>query len=183
MKVSCESQETKELREPREAPPAHRYSPDEGKDGLCIREVTKDKKRYLSLLLLADEQESMIDRYLEPGELFVLEETGGCRAIGAAVVLRLENDVCELKALAVVPTCQRRGYGRRMVEFLCSRYRRDCSVMLVGTGDSPLTLPFYQACGFSIFHRVPHFFTDHYDHPIIEAGRQLIDMVYLKRPL
>ena len=30
-----------------------------------IREVTADKKQYLELLLLADEQEDMIDRYLE----------------------------------------------------------------------------------------------------------------------
>ena len=32
-----------------------------------IRRVGWGKKRYLSLLLLADEQEDMIDRYLERG--------------------------------------------------------------------------------------------------------------------
>ena len=30
-----------------------------------IKKVTADKKQYLSLLLLADEQEDMIDRYLD----------------------------------------------------------------------------------------------------------------------
>ena len=30
-----------------------------------IEKITSDKKRFLELLLLADEQESMIDRYLE----------------------------------------------------------------------------------------------------------------------
>ena len=30
-----------------------------------IQEVKEDKKRYLDLLLLADEQEEMIDRYLD----------------------------------------------------------------------------------------------------------------------
>lgn len=30
-----------------------------------IQLITTDKKRFLSLLLLADEQESMLDRYLE----------------------------------------------------------------------------------------------------------------------
>lgn len=30
-----------------------------------IRKTEKNKKKYLDLLLLADEQESMIDRYLE----------------------------------------------------------------------------------------------------------------------
>ena len=33
-----------------------------------IKIVKDDKKRYLDLLLLADEQEDMIDRYLERGE-------------------------------------------------------------------------------------------------------------------
>ena len=39
------------------------------KEQLNIRHIPTDKKQYLSLLLLADEQESMIDRYLERGEL------------------------------------------------------------------------------------------------------------------
>lgn len=30
-----------------------------------IREVKENKKQYLSLLLLADEQENMVDRYLD----------------------------------------------------------------------------------------------------------------------
>ena len=34
--------------------------------------ITENKKRFLNLLLLADEQESMIDRYLERGEMLVL---------------------------------------------------------------------------------------------------------------
>ena len=41
-----------------------------------IRKVETDKKEYLPLLLLADEQEDMIDRYLERGDLYVLEDDG-----------------------------------------------------------------------------------------------------------
>lgn len=46
-----------------------------------ISRITNNKKQYLDLLLLADEQESMIDRYLERGELFVLDD-GGVKAVG-----------------------------------------------------------------------------------------------------
>ena len=42
---------------------------------------------------------------------------------------------------------------------------------------------FYEKCGFTRSHRIPNFFTDHYDHPIYEAGVQLVDMVYLQRNL
>ena len=45
-----------------------------------IREINENKKEYLELLLLADEQESMIDRYLERGEMYVLYDAGEVRA-------------------------------------------------------------------------------------------------------
>lgn len=40
-----------------------------------ISEITTRKKRHLPLLLLADEQESMVDQYLERGRVFVLRRT------------------------------------------------------------------------------------------------------------
>ena len=146
-----------------------------------IFEVKTDKKRYLSLLLLGDEQEDMIDRYLERGTMYALEEDGRVRAV--CVVTDEGDGTLELKNLAVSPECQRRGLGRRMVEFLTQTYRGRYRRLLVGTGDSPLTLPFYEACGFRRSHVVPNFFTDHYDHPIFEGGRQLVDMIYLIKAL
>ena len=45
-----------------------------------IYPVFHNKKRYLDLLLLADEQESMIDRYLERGDMFVLSDNNEVKA-------------------------------------------------------------------------------------------------------
>lgn len=41
-----------------------------------IREVKENKKQYFSLLLLADEQEDMVDRYLDKGTMYVLDDCG-----------------------------------------------------------------------------------------------------------
>ena len=41
-----------------------------------IIEITENKKEYLDLLLLADEQEDMIDRYLDQGTMYVLDDNG-----------------------------------------------------------------------------------------------------------
>ena len=38
-----------------------------------IIEVKENKKQYLDLLLLADEQEDMVDRYLDNGKMYVLD--------------------------------------------------------------------------------------------------------------
>ena len=41
-----------------------------------IYEVSENKKKYMNLLFLADEQEDMIERYLEKGTMYVLEDNG-----------------------------------------------------------------------------------------------------------
>lgn len=144
---------------------------------MLIKKVTEKKKQYLSLLLLADEQESMIDRYLERGDMYILVEHG----VQAECVITQESDgVYEIKNIAVVPESQGKGYGRALIAHVLRVYP-DCRTMIVGTGDSPLTIPFYEACGFREYQRVKNFFTDNYDHPIFECGKQLVDMVYLKR--
>jgi len=141
-----------------------------------IKKVIENKKDYLSLLLLADESEDMIDKYLERGEMFILDDNG----VKAECVVTKETDgTYEIKNIAVIPDCQRKGYGKCLIEFLL-RYYTDCKVMLVGTGESDSILNFYRDCGFSESHRIKNFFADNYDHPMLENGEQLIDMIYLK---
>ena len=145
-----------------------------------IVEIRENKKEYLELLLLADEQESMIDRYLDRGSMYALFEDG-VRAV--CVVTDEGGGILELKNLAVRPEYQRKGYGAAMIRFLEERYRGQYGILQVGTGDSPLTVPFYEACGFRRSHTVKNFFTEHYDHPIYEAGVLLKDMVYLRKKM
>jgi len=147
----------------------------------AIRLITDSKKRFLDLLLLADEQENMIDCYLERGDLFVMYEDGS--PVAVCVVTDEGDDVFEVQNLAVRPDRQRHGYGQRMLRHVESHYRGRAHSLLVGTGDSPMTVPFYQACGFTFDHRVPRGIADAYDHPIFEAGRQLIDKVYLRKAM
>lgn len=147
---------------------------------MTIREIKEEKKKYLLLLLLADEQEDMIDRYLEQGTMYVLEDEG----VKAECVVTDEGDgILEIKNIAVSPESQGKGYGRELIRFVEETYRTRYAILQVGTGDSPLTVPFYEKCGFRRSHRISNFFIDHYDHPIYEAGVQLVDMIYLRKEL
>ena len=141
--------------------------------------ISDSKRRFLPLLLLGDEQEDMIERYLDRGTLWALYDGGVLRCV--CVVTEEGGGDFEIKNLAVAPESQRRGYGRAMVEHVARQCRG--RRLLAGTGDSPLTVPFYQACGFREDHRIPNFFTESYDHPIYEAGRLLTDMVVFAMPL
>ena len=147
---------------------------------MVIIEVTENKKQYLDLLLLADEQEDMIDRYLDNGRMYVLDDNG----IKCECVITDEgNGVLEIKNIATVSEHQGKGYAKALIDFVVKKYKEQYTVLQVGTGDSPLTIPFYEKCGFVRSHSVPNFFTDNYNHPIFECGIQLVDMVYLQRPL
>ena len=152
----------------------------DGVINMKIREVNENKKQFIALLLLADEQENMIDHYLEKGTMYVLED-GNVKA--ECVVTDEDNGILEIKNIAVDPQNQGQGYGKALIDFLSSKYADEYSILQVGTGDSPLTVPFYEKCGFVRSHNTPNFFTDNYDHPIYECGVQLIDMVYLQRCL
>ena len=145
-----------------------------------IIEVKSDKKKYLDLLLLADEQEDMIDRYLERGTMYVLDDHG---VKAECVVTEESSQTLEIKNIATAPNHQGKGYGRMLIDFIVQKYSGQYRVLQVGTGDSPLTIPFYEKCGFTRSHVVRNFFIDHYDHPIYECGVQLIDMVYLQKKL
>ena len=145
-----------------------------------IREIKENKKQFISLLLLADEQENMIDRYLEKGTMYVLDDHG----VKAECVVTDEGEGClEIKNIATVPESQRKGYGKALIQYVVEKYEGHFTVLQVGTGDSPLTIPFYEKCGFVRSHCIKNFFTEHYDHPIYECGVKLADMIYLRRTL
>lgn len=145
-----------------------------------IEKVETGKKTYLALLLLADEQEEMIDRYLDRGTMYVLKDGG----VKAECVVTDEGDgVLEIKNIAVLPACRGRGYGRALIAFLEETCGGAYTVLRAGTGDSPATVPFYEKCGFVRDGIIKNFFLDHYDHPIYECGVRLTDMVYFRRDL
>ena len=76
---------------------------------MIIKEVKQNKKKYLSLLLLADEQENMIDKYLERGTMYILIDRN--EVISECVVTN-EDKILEIKNIATVPDYQ----GQRLCQ-------------------------------------------------------------------
>ena len=122
----------------------------------------------------------MIDRYLDKGTMYVLDDDG---IKAECVVIDEGNGILEIKNIATAPEYQGKGYARKLIEYIAAKYKDTYNILQVGTGDSPLTIPFYEKCGFVRHHIIKNFFTDNYDHPIFECGIQLVDMVYLQRKL
>jgi GNAT superfamily N-acetyltransferase len=145
---------------------------------MIIQRIEDNKKDYLDLLLLADEQENMIDKYLHRGIMFALYDRD---LKGICVVTKEADRIYELKNIAIYQNFHGQGYGKKLVNYVFNYVKDDCDILYVGTGDSPLTIPFYKKCGFTESHIIKNFFIDNYDQPIYECGEQLVDMIYLKK--
>ena len=99
-----------------------------------IKEVKNDKKQYLSLLLSADEQENMIDRYLDKGTMYVLDDNG---VKSECVVMDIGNGILEIKNIRncygisgkrVRKSADRLRFGEIQTAFFCftGRHRDTC---------------------------------------------------------
>lgn len=142
-----------------------------------IKKITEGKEQFMDLLLLGDEQESMVNKYLERGNLFALYDTD----LKTVCVVTQENEnTCEIKNIATYEKEQEKGYGSLMIKHIIENYKDKCDTLLVGTGDDDKIISFYKKFGFVYSHTIKDFFIDNYDHEIFENGRQLRDMVYLK---
>ncbi len=146
-------------------------------DNLHIMRIDTDKKRFLALLLIGDESEPMIDRYLDRGTLYVgfADES----PIAVCVTSNGPDNMVEVKNLAVHPDFRRTGIGRLMLRH--AEGLNPGKTIILGTGETPSTLRFYKNCGYTYSHRIPGFFTDNYPRPIVEEGVTLCDMVYLSK--
>lgn len=143
-----------------------------------IKEIKENKKLFLPLLLSADEQENMIDKYIDRGTMYVLDDNGiKCECI----VTDEGNGVLEIKNIATEPEYRGMGYGKALIDFIEMKYKGRYSILQVGTGDSPLTIPFYEKCGFVRHHSIKNFFIDNYERPIYECGVRLVNMIYLQK--
>ena len=143
-----------------------------------IIEIIENKEHYMDLLLLGDEQESMIKKYLYRGNLFALIDENELKTV--CVVTKEDEETYEIKNIATYEKFHGKGYGTKMLKYIIKEYRNKCKVLLLGTGDNEKILSFYGKFGFEYSHTIKDFFVDNYDHEMYEDGKQLKDMVYLK---
>lgn len=144
-----------------------------------IKEITTNKSDFMDILLIGDEDETMINKYLNTSKLFALYDKSKLTSVCA--VMTADKDTVEIKNLATYPEYQNKGYGSALIDFVCKKYKNDFKFLVLGTGENIRTLNFYKKRGFEETHRIKNFFTDNYQKPVYENGRQLIDMIYLKK--
>ena len=142
-----------------------------------IKRISIDKDNFMDLLLLGDEQENMIKKYLYTGDLYALYDND---LKTVCVVTKEDNETSEIKNLATYEKYHGKGYGTYMLKYIIAEYKNKCKKLLLGTGDISKILSYYKKFGFIYSHKIKGFFVDNYDHEMFEEGKKLIDMIYLK---
>ena len=113
----------------------------------------------LDLLLEADPSETMIDKYLDDGELYVLVKDGN--PVCAAVVGQVDDETCELYNLATAEGERSKGYASKLVRHVLRLWQPRAKKMRVGT--SKQLTGFYEKFGFRYaFTREGFFLNENY---------------------
>lgn len=141
------------------------------------------RDRFLDLLLLADESEQQVRSYMNEGDLFAFVPAGSDVHAGMVLAIPLAEGAVELKAVAIAPTAQNKGLGKRMLaSVLAELHEQGYRRAIVGTGNSGIgQLAYYQKAGFRLHHIERDFFSPErgYDEGIEENGIPLRDMVWM----
>lgn len=149
-------------------------------------DVDSSREDWSVLLELADEPEPL-RRYLHDGTLYGVVDKRTGRKVAAVLVIDIDDERAELRAVAVDETDQGRGVGSWMVREVCDRLcARAVRHVVVGTANSGTRqLAFYQRLGFRLTHVEPDFFTEERGYPadLSENGIPSRDMVWMTRDL
>ncbi|MCV6614490.1 MAG: GNAT family N-acetyltransferase [Cellvibrionaceae bacterium] len=135
----------------------------------------------MALLLSADPDEFAIQAYINKASILVCR---GDNKIIAVAVLSQQQQIAELKNIAVLESYQGRGLAKQMIKEAKALAKRNGAYCIeVGTGNSSLSqFALYQKCGFR-FDRVERDFFKNYPELIYENGIRCLDMIYLSCPL
>jgi ribosomal protein S18 acetylase RimI-like enzyme len=142
----------------------------------------ENRSQFLEYLLLADESEEVVKTYLFEGEMYGIHYEE--QLVGVVLFTFPQNNVVELKNIALSPKYQGMGFGRVIINDALTRYKhKGFQKMIVGTANSSIAnLAFYQKVGFRMVEIKKNFFVD-YPEPIIENGIRAIDMVMFEKEL
>ena len=134
------------------------------------------------LLLLADEDQEAINKYIHESVLIEARIKDETQLIGVLALNLINENVLEIKNIAVAPANRKQGIGRQLVEAAIAYAKQHNFIdLIVGTGDQSFdAFSFYRKMQFEPYGVRPNFFVENYKQPIIENGHPLKDMVMFK---
>ncbi|WP_170289357.1 GNAT family N-acetyltransferase [Metabacillus lacus] len=150
---------------------------------ILIKASSEEKSHFMNLMLLADESENMINKYLGACDVYAAfgKDT---EAIAAAAVQRKGEKSAEIMNMAVRENLQGRGIGKAMLTSLLQELKKEnVTRVMVGTANSSLdNIAFYQKAGFRMKEIRRDYFLA-YPEIIVENGIRALDMIVFQQEI
>lgn len=144
-----------------------------------ITQVNKLTDKHWDLLLLADPNKDLVQKYLQAGITFEVRKKEKLLAI--MVLQAISQSKLEIKNIAVDPKFENQGVATRLLTYAFQFARqRNYQQLQIGTGSTSFKqLYLYQKVGFRITEIKKDFFIKNYQQHIYENGLLLRDMLVL----
>lgn len=145
-------------------------------------EITGEREPYFPYLLLADENEEMVRKYMNDGDLYTIH--CGEHLVGVALLIEQSKTSIEIKNIAVKPEFKGKGIGKIVLQMISDNSKaKGYTQVIVGTANSSIdNIAFYQKAGFRM-ERIDKDFFSSYDKPIYENGIRAVDMIIFSKAL
>ena len=150
-----------------------------------LHKLTKEDAVPFDLLLIADETEAAIKKYINESDIYLLYSNENKKPIAVFALYKIDGNTIELKNIGVIPLFRQKGIGSYLIEKIDEIARAsNYTKIIVGTPDMAVNeIAFYEKNGFSKYAVKKDFFLQNYDEPVIEDGVMLRDMQMLKKPV
>lgn len=148
-----------------------------------IKQLNKNDKAPIDLLLLADPSEELIRNYLEKEKCFIAYNNE--EILGEFLLMEKNSDTIEIINIAVKEKYQGKGIGKKLIHCAIEKAKElKYKIIEIGTGNSSIKqLYLYQKCGFRIEEIAFDFFRKNYKESIYEDGIECRDMIRLRMNL
>ena len=149
---------------------------------LRLHKLADDEPTPFELLLLADETEDAIKKYIYDAAIYTIHHSGTPAPIGVFALYRINETVLEIKNIGVLESFRSQGIGSFLIDSIKNiAGKENYNEVIVGTADSGIRqIKFYEKNGFTKYALRKNFFIENYIEPIIEDGIMLKDMIMLK---
>ncbi|MCJ0742095.1 GNAT family N-acetyltransferase [Pedobacter montanisoli] len=147
--------------------------------------LQKNELLPLDLLLMADETEAAVRKYIFQSEVYLVTDKISHEKIAVFVLFKIDNTKLEIKNIAITEKLRGKGIGSWLISNIKQiATQQNYKSLIVGTPDCAIQqINFYQKAGFIPFALKENFFINNYEEPIYENGILLKDMLMLKMTL
>lgn len=75
-----------------------------------------EKEKYIDLVLEADPDKEIVEKYIDDSDMYGLFEEG--EILAEVIITKVNDNICELKNIATVKLSRGKGYGKKLIQYV-----------------------------------------------------------------